>query len=310
VFKQKKHPKIDDSATRHQDLPARLAAAEARLISIRAEATAAASCNSDKLAVLAESAAKIEFEVAALRAAIEQADRERAEAEDVKRREADKRQRQQTAHDLRKLAVDLEKALAPLPDAMRALQGAIAAVLPIVGHNGFPDLLGNLAVEVPAAVEGFVAEIRARADQTIAGTAPPTLPPPPVLTAIEEPPKMPETTVVTLQRLSWSVGGRRRDCGPYQIIALPTEKANIALTRGLALRPDSDRYRQMRAEAQRTGWPHLLDANKTYDLDLPESAEAVYSFGSGKKLRDEPAQTFTPFDRGPARQVFVNRPEV
>jgi hypothetical protein len=97
MFKPKKQPKTDDLSARHHDLPARLAAAEGRLISIRAEAVGVASCNPDKLAGLSESAAKIEFEIGALRAAIEQAERERAEVEEVTRLEADKRLRQQTA---------------------------------------------------------------------------------------------------------------------------------------------------------------------------------------------------------------------
>jgi hypothetical protein len=53
-----------------------------------------------------------------------------------------------------------------------------------------------------------------------------------------------------------------------------------------------------------TGWPHLTDAARIYDLDRPNTA-AVYSSG-GKKVRDEP--TFTRVDRGPPKQVFVTRP--
>jgi hypothetical protein len=187
------------------------------------------------------------------------------------------------------------------------LKDAIAAVLPVIGPNGLADLLGNLSVEIPVPVELFVSELRARADAVLAGTAPPTLPAPPVLTVIEETLKMPETTVVTLQRLSWSVDDRRQDCGAYQIVAMPVEKADIALARNLAVLPDSDRYRQMRETAQKVGWPHLIDPDRTYDLDRPEGTAGVYSY-SGKKLRDEPPQTFTPFDRGPAKQVYVHGP--
>jgi hypothetical protein len=109
MFKPKKQPKTDDLSARHHDLPARLVAAEGRLNALRTEAIGVASCNPEKLAGLSESAAKIEFEIGALRAAIEQAERERAEAEEIARREADKRARQQTAHDLRKLAPTLKK---------------------------------------------------------------------------------------------------------------------------------------------------------------------------------------------------------
>jgi hypothetical protein len=304
MFK-KKTQKPADCAERHDDLTGRLSAAEARLSALRTEAISDARTNPDKLAAHAENASRLEFEIAALTEALRQAERESAEAEEVARREADKRQRQQTSHDLRKLADGLEKAVAPVPDAMQSLQDAITAVLPIVGPNGLADLLGNLSVEIPAAVELFISELRARADQTLTGTAPPTLPARPVLLVIEEPLKMPTTTIFSLERLSWLVDGKRESCGPHQIHGLPTEAANIAIARGLAILPDSDRYKQMRAEAERTGWPHLADAQRVYDLDRDPNTATVYSSG-GKKAREE--QTFTRIDRGPPRQVFVTRP--
>ena len=61
--------------------------------------------------------------------------------------------------------------------------------------------------------------------------------------------------------------GQRENCGPFQIRGLPDKAAKTAMERGLAILPDSDRYRQMRAEAVKTGWPHLVDAQKTYGLD-------------------------------------------
>jgi hypothetical protein len=118
---------------------------------------------------------------------------------------------------------------------------------------------------------------------------------------------MPTTTIFSLHRLTWSVDGRRQTCGAHQIHGLPTETANIALERGLALLPDSDRYKTMRREAERTGWPHLSDDMKTYDLDRSPDTTAVYS-SAGKFVREE-QQTFTPFDRGPPKQVFVSGPK-
>jgi hypothetical protein len=104
---------------------------------------------------------------------------EREQAEEITRREAEQGQRQQTSQDLRQIATTLEKAAAPIPADMRALQDAIAAALPVVGPSGLGDLAGNLAVEIPTAIELFTAELRARADQVLAGTAPPNLPAPP-----------------------------------------------------------------------------------------------------------------------------------
>lgn len=41
---------------------------------------------------------------------------------------------------------------------------------------------------------------------------------------------------------------------------------NKRLARNLAVLPDFDRYRQMRETAQKVGWPHLIDPDRTYDL--------------------------------------------
>jgi hypothetical protein len=298
MFK-KKAQKSADRAECHDDLAARLSTAQDRLSVLRTEAISAARNDPEKLATHAEIASRIEFEVMAIQAAIEQAEREREEAEEISRAEAETRQRQQTAGELHTIADTLEKASEPIPADMRALQDAIAAAAPIVGPNGLGDLAGNLAVEIPNAIGLFAAELRARAGATLAGTAPATLPAAPTLMVITEPLAMPEITVFSLQRLSWSVDGRRQDCGAYQTRSLPVEAANIAMARGLAIAPDSDRYKQMREEAKRTGWPHILD-NKTYDLARDQDTEAVYS-NSGKFLR---------YDRGPTRQVSVKRPEI
>src|SRR6202040_2199359 len=106
----------------------------------------------------------------------------------------------------------LEKAVAPVPGALLTLKEAIGAVLPIIGQNGLPELLGNLSAEIPGAVELFVSELRARAAQTLAGTAPATLPAPPILEVVREEPPPPTIQIFTLERLSWlDERGQRRD---------------------------------------------------------------------------------------------------
>jgi hypothetical protein len=302
MFK-KKVQKADDIVARADDLQARRTDASERLEKLRIEAINAARTAPDKLAALSEAAARPDFEIAALTEAIREVEQEAEQAAEAARREADQRQRQQTSRDLRRLASDLEKAVLPLPGAMRTLHDAITASLPVIGLTQLPDLLTNLSVELPAAIELFAGEIRARADQTIAGTAPPNMPAPPALVLIEEPLEMPETSIFSLERLSWlDDHGVRRNCGPFEIHGLPTRLANIALERRLAILPDSDRYKAMRAEAEKTGFPHQLDPMKTYDLSHDPNLTAVYSSG-GKET------TFTRVDRGPARQVFVARPE-
>jgi hypothetical protein len=96
---------------------------------------------------------------------------------------------------------------------------------------------------------------------------------------------------------------RRQGGGPFQIVALPDKAAKIALERGLAILLDSDRYRQMREEARKTGWPHLVDAQRIYDLDRDPGTTSVF-FSGGKKLREEPV--FEVMASRPPRQVEID----
>jgi hypothetical protein len=59
----------------------------------------------------------------------------------------------------------------------------------------------------------------------------------------------------------------------------------------------------MREEAKRTGWPHLIDAQKIYDLSRDPNTTEVFS-SAGRKVREE--QTFTRIDRGPPRRVEID----
>lgn len=304
MFK-KKPPKAAPKAAVQDDLAARLTTAEDRLVKLRAEAVAVASSDPDKLASLSKSAASLEFEIATLTEALRQAEQAIEIAEEAARREADKILRQQTSKELHALADNLEKAVAPLPDNLEGLRVAIAAALPIIGENVFAVLLANLRAEIPVAVEFFAAEIRARADQTLAGTAPPTMPAPPVLTVIKEEEPLPEITVFVLDlRVTWPIdaGGRRQSLGPFQIGGVPEFWARVAMERGLAILPDSDRYKAMRAEAGKTGWPHVSDPMAVRDLDRDPNTVTVYSSG-GKRLRDEPQ--FEVMPAKPPRQVGI-----
>jgi hypothetical protein len=298
----------DDLAARRNDLQARLSAAEDHLQSLRADATVAARDTPDKLASLSSAAYHLEFEIAALTEALRQAEQAISIAEEAARQEADKILRQQTSKELHALADNLEKAVAPLPDNLEGLRVAIAAALPIIGENVFAVLLANLRAEIPVAVEFFAAEIRARADQTLAGTAPPTMPALPQLTIIKEDEPSPETTLfIPDVRVTWPVdsAGRRQSLGPYQIGGIPEFWARVAMERGLAILPDSDRYRQMRAEAARTGWPHVLDQMACRDLDRDPNAVTVHNFNTGRKLRDEPGPFVNYRENEPERQVGI-----
>ena len=163
----------------------------------------------------------------------------------------------------------------------------------------------KLLVELPPSIEILVGELRGRAQHTLSGTAPPSLPAPPKLEVVPEPPPAPSVQVFTLESLQWcGERGRRESCGPFQIHALPTPVAKIALARGLALKPDSKRAQAI--IHNKAGLPHLTDSTKTFDLDRPEGTVEVYR--DGRKVREEPQQRFTPLDRGPPRQAWVDRP--
>ncbi len=303
----KKSPKPDDLAARRNDLQARLRAAEDHLTKLRADAVnAAGNAEADRLAGLSESAFRIEFEINALRAAIEQAEHEAAEAAENARRAADKAQREATAEELHKLADGLEKAAAPVPGVLLALRDAISAAVPIIGPNGFPDLLGNLGAEIPSAIELFVSELRARAAQTLAGTAPATLPAPPVLTIIEEPPATETIEVFANESLCWKDHrGQLARLDAHHIGQLPVHAAETALARNLAYKLDDSRFLKMRETARKVGLPHLVDPQKVYDLDRDPNTASVYSSG-GKKLREEP--TFEIMASRPPRQAEWVKP--
>jgi hypothetical protein len=74
--------------------------------------------------------------------------------------------------------------------------------------------------------------------------------------------------------------GTRRSLGPYQIGGVPEFFAKIAMERGLAIDPTSDRYKAMRAEAGRTGWPHIADEMAVRDLDRDPNAATFYNSGA------------------------------
>jgi hypothetical protein len=289
MFK-KKTQKPADPAARRNDLAARLSAAEDRLMKLRADAVTVASSDPDKLPALSEQAARTEFEIAALTEALRQAEQAIEMAAEAARQEADKAQREATSHELRKIAIDLERAAAPLPDNLESLRIAIVAAQHVIGDSGFTILLANLRDEVPAAMKIFVDEIRRRADETLAGTAPATMPAPFVPTIVKEEEALPEITVFVLDtRVTWPVdaSGRRANLGPYQIGGVPEFWAKIALERGLAIAPDSPRYKQMRAEATKTGWPHVHDPMAVRDLDRDPDMVSVHNRATGKKVRDE-----------------------
>jgi hypothetical protein len=58
---------------------------------------------------------------------------------------------------------------------------------------------------------------------------------------------------------------------PFQIVGVPTKWAQVALSRGLAILPDSERYKEMRESARRLGWPDVSMKNYALDRDPNET---------------------------------------
>jgi hypothetical protein len=120
---------------------------------------------------------------------------------------------------------------------------------------------------------------------------------------------LPETTIFVLgTRVSWpaDASGRRANLGPFQIGGIPEFWAKIALERGFAILPDSDRYKAMRAEAAKTGWPHIPDPMAVRDLDRDPGMVSVHNRATGKKVRDELPKLENYRAGEPSRQVGID----
>jgi hypothetical protein len=173
-----KTKKLPDLRSRRDNLQTRLAAAETTLDGLRNDAVALASDDPGKLSDKAEAAWRIEFEIAALRTAIQKASDEIAAAEEAERIAADRAEREATARVANAMAAAIEKAAVPVPGVVQAFLEAVEAAAPVIGSTGMPDFLRNLMRELPAAAETLAATARARAARTLVGSAPASLPKP------------------------------------------------------------------------------------------------------------------------------------
>jgi hypothetical protein len=226
-------------------------------------------------------------------------DVEIAEAQEAERLAADQAQRKTTADDLERRAVLLEKAAAPIGKMLADLKEALDGCVPVVGEIGMPGLAGAFPARVAAP--------RARTSATI--VAKPSLPQPFVPQIVEKPKPGPTTSIFALENLTWRTERGQQTVSAFHIEALPTDHAEIALKRGLAILPDSERYKEMQATAKKVGWPHLLDPMKMHDLDRDPKTVSVYR--GGKKIGEEvPGPQFQEFDRGPARPASWMTPHI
>jgi hypothetical protein len=253
-----------------------------------------------------------EFHRTTLSKAIEQVEAAILAVEEAERQKADRATREQTSRQLHLLADGLSKTLAPVPEALQGLLEAMGTVEHLQGPGArLPALLKSLIEEIPASVSGLIGELRDRAANTLAGSAPPRLPEVPKLEIVTPAAPGPTISVFTLQRLSWrDEQGAKQQCGNYQIIGLPAKVAKIALERRLAIEPDSDRCKEMRESARRFGWPDVLDPMKIYDLDRDPNTKVMIDHRTGR-LFDQPPQAAPAIQaglRGEPYKVFVSKP--
>lgn len=302
-----KKPPVDLNA-RRIDLQQRLQSTETALANLRRDAVARANDDPGKLSDMAAAAFQAEFESNAIRAALDQIDLEIAQAAEKARLDADRKLREQTSRDLHARADRGEKIIKPLTDALAAvhawLQDDAEVILDVVGMK---ELAENLHRELPPGIELMVAEIRARAEATLAGKAPAALPAPPILEVVREEPQATETIeVFANESLCWKDHrGQLARLDVQHIGQLPVHAAKIALARNLAYKLDDPRYLTMRETAKKVGWPHVLDPQRVIDLDRDPNTVSVYSSG-GRKVREEPV--FEVMASQPPRQAEWIKP--
>lgn len=304
--------KTTNPRERLASLESQLPQATAAIETARAAVVAAiAEGASTAVVVAAEASAwTAELHARSLEKVIEALAAEIAEAEEKARQAADKKEREATSRAFHAKADKFEKTLAPLLMALKEAGAAAADLtIPFATNEGFSTLCHKLAEELPASHAQLVAEQRARALDTLAGRAPPSLPAPFVPVVVSAPAPTASLEVFALESLTWS---EKHGVAPAHIAAqsigrLPAALVESALKRNLAYKLDDPRYLAMREQARKTGWPHLSSATKTYDLDRDPSAVTVNR--GGRKVQNEAASLFQEIDRGPPRKVSVPGPD-
>ncbi|MGO9236673.1 MAG: hypothetical protein ACLP4V_22335 [Methylocella sp.] len=305
TFKRPKSQSLDARRQARQDLANRLQAAQDDLSGARHNAVQAAlaAVPEGELVAAEDKIRRAEIHAATLENALLAMDVEIEEAEQAERVAADQAQRKATADDLEDRAQKLEKAAAPLAKTLADLKEALDGCVPIVGEIGMPGFIAELVKTLPDGFAVIVAEVRARAAATLTGSAPASLPRPFVPQIVEKKIE-PTIQIFALEHLRWTpaAAGELSQADAFHIVALPVKYAEIALERRVACLPDDPRAEAIRANRHGPS----AGAPRTVDLDRDPNAVAVYQHG--RHVRDEPAQ-FVPFDRGPARTIFVDRPE-
>ena len=206
--------------------------------------------------------------VITLNEAIAALDEEIAAQEAKEADEADAKQRAATARQVHKLAAEIEDSLPDIVTALRRGHAAIEAGRFCFGDIGLFKLLDELESSLPSSFAILASEMRGRAEETIAGRAPATLPvPEPVIPPL---PPIPRQSIFALQNLKWKNPQRPLEtelCERFSFASVPVELAAKALDSGLAILPDDERVAKLKYN-KRGGPPHPASC---HDLDTGEA---------------------------------------
>jgi hypothetical protein len=210
--------------------------------------------------------------------------------------EADKKQRATTAKEIHKLADAIENSLPDIVTALRRGHTAIEAGRFCFGDIGLYKLLDELESSLPSSFAILASEMRGRAAETITGRAPASLPVPEVV--IPPAPPIPRTRIFAMQNLKFRdpETNQVRLIERFDIVELPSNLVDIAVSKNLVIDPESDRAREL--IKQRRGAPPLQE--RCHDLDTGQSPQPP----SGPL----PFDAFRRVDRGPPIKMNLAPP--
>jgi hypothetical protein len=188
--------------------------------------------------------------------------------------EADQKQRATTAREINKLADAIENALPDIVTSLRRGHAAIEAGRFCFGDIGLFKLLDELESSLPSSFAILASEMRGRAEETIAGRAPASLPVPEVV--IPPAPPIPRQTIFALKDIKWRNPARPQEfelAERFAFVSVPVELAHKALENGIAVLPDSEQAQKWKFN-KRGGPPipeKCIDLN-TGEMPKPPSA--------------------------------------
>ncbi len=209
--------------------------------------------------------------------------------------DADAKQRAATAREINKLADAIENSLPDIMASLRRGHVAIEAGRFCFGDIGLYKLLDELESSLPSSFAILASEMRGRAEQTIAGRAPASLPvPEPVLPPA---PPISRQQIFALQNLKWTDPASLQPayCERFNFASPPAMVAAKALETGIAVLPDDERVAKLKH--LRRGAPPIPET--CHNLDTGEAPAPSGAL---------PFDAFRRIDRGPPTRMSLAAP--